>query len=117
MLDSLRKELLNLTLSNGLLKLREFKAKGLTVREISAEVVLQKLVEESKKCVFLPEGAEETASRAVFYLKTNYSEKELEHRIFKTFAEAKSFIEERGINALFLALGALKWFEDRKSVV
>ncbi len=115
MLDSLRKELLNLTLSNGLLKLREFKAKGLTVRETTAEVVLQKLVEESKKCVFLPAGAEETPSRAVFYLKTNYAEKELEHRIFKTFTEAKSFIEERGINALFLALGALKWFEDDNS--
>jgi hypothetical protein len=39
MLDSLRKELLNLTLSNSLLKLREFKAKGVTIKDSTSEEV------------------------------------------------------------------------------
>ena len=117
MLDSLRKDLLNLTLTNNLLKLKEFRVKGLTVQNTTAEDVQQKLIEESKKCAFLPEGAKEPNTRGVFYFKTDYTEKELEKRLFNTYSEAKSFIEERGINALFLTLGALKWYEDDKSDV
>lgn len=117
MLYELRKELLNLTFSNNLLKLREFKAKGLTIKDIVSEELLQKLVEESKKCVFLPEGAKNSNIRNIFNIKTSYSEKELEKRLYNTYSEAKSFIEERGINALYLTFGALKWYEDDNSEI
>ena len=115
MLDKLRKELLNLTLNNNLLKLREFKARGLTVKNIDSEELLQKLVEELKGGVFLSDGMKDSNTRNVFHLPTNYPEKELEKRLLGTYSEAKAFIEERGINALYITLGALKWYEDDNS--
>ena len=115
MLDILRKELLNLTLSNNLLKLREFKAKGIIICDRTAEDILQNLVEDSQKCTFLPKGEKGIINRNSFSCSTSYNEKELEKRLTNTYKEAKSFIEERGINALFLSLGALKWYEDDNS--
>lgn len=115
MLDSLRKELLNLNLSNNLIKLREFAARGLTIQGTTSEEVHQKLIEESKKCAFLADEPKEPSTRNVFYFKTSYTEKELEKRLYTTYSEAKSFIDEKGINTLFLSLGALKWYEDDKS--
>ena len=115
MLDLLRKELLSLNLSNNLIKLREFASRGLTLHGMRSEEVHQKLVEESKKCAFLSNESKELNARSTFYLKTNYSEKELEKRLFKTYSEAKSYTDEKGINTLFLTLGALKWYEDDKS--
>ena len=117
MLDTLRRELLNLTFSNSLLKLREFKSKGLTIKETSSSDAFQKLVEESKKCIFLSVESKASNSRTTFFFKTDYSEKELEKRLYNTFSEAKSFIDERGINALYLSLGALKWYDDDNSDV
>ncbi len=115
MLDSLRKELLNLTLSNNLLKLREFKAKGLTITGTSSEEILQKLILESKNCIFFSENLNGSAPRNVFTIKTNYSDKELDKRLLNTYKEAKEFIEERGVNALYISLGVLKWYEDDNS--
>ena len=82
MLDSLRKELLNLNLSNNLIKLREFAARGLTIQGTTSEEVYQKLIEESKKCAFLADELKEPSTRNVFYFKTNYTEKELEKRLY-----------------------------------
>lgn len=115
MLDSLRKELLNLTLSNNLLKLREFKAKGLTLTGITSEELFKKLVEHSLKCVFLSEEAEDSHKSRTVAIQTNYTEKELEKRLLNTYKEAKEFIDERGVNALYLSLGTLKWYEDDNS--
>jgi very-short-patch-repair endonuclease len=117
MLDSLRKELLNLNLRNNLIKLREFTARGLTIHEAASEEVYQKLIEESKKCIFLSNESNEPNPRGTFCFKTNYSEKELERRLFRTYSEAKSFIDEKGISTLYLTLGALKWYEEDSSSI
>ena len=46
-------------------------------------------------------------------LQTDYEFKTLERRIKKTGGEARSYIEERGVNVLYLALGFLNWFEEK----
>jgi hypothetical protein len=46
MLNQIRKELLNLSLSNNLLKLRDFKAKGLDLIGIKSNLIFNYLIEE-----------------------------------------------------------------------
>ncbi len=48
-------------------------------------------------------------------LKTSHVEKALQARLLKTYYDARTFIEERGSNILFLALGMLYWYEDDNS--
>lgn len=48
-------------------------------------------------------------------LKTSHDEKALQARLLKTYYDARTFIEERGSNILFLALGMLYWCEDDNS--
>ncbi|MDD4296683.1 MAG: DUF3320 domain-containing protein [Ruminiclostridium sp.] len=48
-------------------------------------------------------------------IQTRYSEKELQERLLNTQHTAKTFIEERGVNTLFIALGMLLWEEEGKS--
>jgi very-short-patch-repair endonuclease/DNA polymerase III delta prime subunit len=49
------------------------------------------------------------------YLQTDYSTKELQKRLLKTSYDANTYIEEQGVNALFIGLGMLHWFEDESS--
>ncbi len=49
------------------------------------------------------------------YLQTGYSTKELQRRLSKTTDEAHTYIEEQGVNALFLGLGMLHWYEADSS--
>jgi len=44
-------------------------------------------------------------------LQTPYAEKELQTRLLNTFYAARTFIEEQGVNNLFLALGMLRYTE------
>lgn len=48
-------------------------------------------------------------------LLTPYTEKVLQSRLLKTYYDARNFIGERGVNVLFLALGALTWFENESN--
>lgn len=57
-------------------------------------------------------GPESTRS---LNLQTPYTEKVLQSRLLKTYYDARNFIEERGVNVLFLALGMLTWFENDTS--
>jgi len=45
-------------------------------------------------------------------LQTPYAEKELQTRLLNTFYAARTFIEEQGVNNLFLTLGMLRYKED-----
>lgn len=49
------------------------------------------------------------------YLQTDYSTKELQKRLLKTAYDANIYIEEQGVNALFIGLGMLHWYEDESS--
>lgn len=52
-----------------------------------------------------------TKSYSDLKIQTRYSEKELQERLLNTHLTARTFIEERGVNTLFLALGMLIWEE------
>jgi hypothetical protein len=49
------------------------------------------------------------------YLQTTLSDDKLQRKLLSLHRDAKTLEEEQGINALYLALGFLKWFEDRNS--
>jgi very-short-patch-repair endonuclease len=51
------------------------------------------------------------------YLQTQLSEDKLQKRLLAMAREAKTLEEEQGVNALYLAIGFLRWFEDEKSQV
>lgn len=48
-----------------------------------------------------------------YILETDYEFKALERRVKKTGGQARSYIEEKGVNVLYLALGFLNWCDDR----
>jgi hypothetical protein len=60
MLNQIRKELLNLSLSNNLLKLRDFKAKGVDLIGIKSNLIFNYLIEEEKILNFDLETADVT---------------------------------------------------------
>jgi very-short-patch-repair endonuclease len=51
------------------------------------------------------------------YLQTQLSEDKLQKRLLGMAREAKTLEEEQGVNALYLAIGFLRWYEDEKSQV
>ena len=50
-------------------------------------------------------------------LQTRYDSAELQKRLHKTFYTAQAYIEEQGINILYLALGMLRWRERETAEV
>ncbi|MGN1349449.1 MAG: DUF4011 domain-containing protein [Anaerovoracaceae bacterium] len=48
-------------------------------------------------------------------LHSSYSEKELSACLTKLFRSAKTSLEENGASTLYLALGMLRWIDDKKS--
>jgi hypothetical protein len=48
-------------------------------------------------------------------LQTNLPSAKLQSRLLKTDHDARVFIEEQGVNILYLALGMLRWFESGSS--
>jgi len=42
---------------------------------------------------------------------------QLQSRLLRTYHDARTYIEEQGVNVLFLALGMLAWYEDEQSKV
>ena len=137
-LESARKELLDLGLRNPLLNYRLLRTRGLeVVDEVPAEVYRQ-LTAEGKAMTFLPareEATPEPDSNEVFgdgfgqpaenevvnnlavrhtdsRLQTALSSAELQSRLLSTYHLSNTFIQEQGVNTLFLALGMLTWMED-----
>ena len=51
------------------------------------------------------------------FLETELGPQALEKRLLKLYRDSKTTEEEQGANFLFLALGFLRWYEDRKSDV
>lgn len=57
----------------------------------------------------------ERGTRASHALQTTLADKSLQTRLLATYYAAKTHIEERGANILYLAIGMLHWFEDESS--
>lgn len=44
-------------------------------------------------------------------LQTKLASDKLQHRLLELYYDARTFIEEQGVNILYLALGQLRWFD------
>ena len=123
-LDAARRDLLDLGLRNTLLNYQLRKSRGVQVIDrISAEVV-QWLLADHRSLEFEPDEGEVLAleyrdrnSRGLTKpaLTTSHNEANLHSRLLATYYAARTHLEERGVNILFLAIGMLHWYEDDKS--
>jgi hypothetical protein len=93
--------------------------------------LLRILVEEGRTMSFLPgqnddgtdllsQPAEEetdviAARHTDSKLQTELSSSELQSRLLSTYRLANTFIQEQGVNTLFLALGVATWYESESS--
>lgn len=142
-LDISRKELLDLGLRNALLNYRPSARTLEVVDEISAEV-FRTLITSARSMSFLalPDSAigeaenfdeleidfedllghtTDTTGLASRHtdsrLQTRRTSDVLQRSLLKIHTEARGFIEEQGINVLYLAVGFLEWFEDDNSQI
>ena len=67
--------------------------------------------------VFLLDEVVDTSKHRDAYLETELGPQTLEKRLLKLYRDSKTTEEEQGANFLFLALGFLRWYEERKSDV
>lgn len=68
----------------------------------------------------LPAGPARDADEAHYtdlLLQTRFGQDQLAKRLLGLAREARTLEEEQGINALYLALGFLRWYEDEKSEI
>lgn len=117
-LDISRKELLELGLRNTLLNYRLTKARGVDVSGGNAADVLDWLVSEGTSLTFVSAeavGRWREQKNPPPALSTSHEEKSLQSRLLATYYAAKTYIEERGVNILFIAVGMLHWYEDESS--
>ncbi|KNY27460.1 DUF3320 domain-containing protein [Pseudobacteroides cellulosolvens] len=142
-LEDSRIELLDLSLKNPFLNYRPLKSKGVEIiNELSGEIY-RILVKEEKSLLFdaakekldilidknkVDENKESDKSEQKETiqapqeekvkdnrLQTPYTEKDLQTRLLNTFYAARTFIEEQGVNNLFLTLGMLRYIEDNST--
>lgn len=137
-LNLARQELLDLGLRNPLLNYRTLKARGLEIMSEKSSEVFRNLVLDKRKMTFLEVldrkselkpirdahveeqfGNNDDLNKVKIYsdtkLQTNYNDKQLQSRLLATYTAAKTYIEEQGVNILYLAFGMLKWYESDQS--
>lgn len=125
-LEAARRDLLDLGLRNPLLNFRLTKRRGVEVVTGDSAKVYDVLVAQQKVMYFA--SAEEripdeqlpslsTTERANLdrRLNTAIGGSELQRRLLATFYDARTSLEETGVNILYLALGMLTWYEDDNS--
>ena len=138
-----RRELLDLTLRNPLLNYRLLKTRGVELLEPGTDQVFELLVTDSRTLSFSPaadESDEEdvegepkpdpvdnqlqvdpigqkhrSGSSRGYRLRTAHNGPDLEKRLRNTYYTARTYIEEQGVNALFMVFGMLKWYESPDS--
>jgi very-short-patch-repair endonuclease/DNA polymerase III delta prime subunit len=130
-LEAARKELLDLGLRNPLLNYRASKSRGITIIKEKSSFIFDILVNHNKAMSFLADAskgdgkiefAESDLSEAELLetytdskLQTNESDTTLQTRLLNTYYSARTSLEEQGVNILYIALGALHWYETDKS--
>jgi very-short-patch-repair endonuclease len=50
-------------------------------------------------------------------LQTSYTSKVLQKRLLNTYYSSRTYIEEQGVNILYLAIGMLHWYESQSSEI
>lgn len=110
-LNQAKKELLDFGLRNQLINFKLPKARGIKLETLPLDI-FKSLITENKTVGIsgLDEDEEPTLKDG---FQTKYEEDDLNKRLKKTMRDARSHLEERGINILFLSLGSLEWFEEK----
>jgi very-short-patch-repair endonuclease/DNA polymerase III delta prime subunit len=136
-LQASRKELLDLTYRNKLLNFTESRGKGARVIDENPAEILRILYDDQQRMSFAPVSDKDALSGETIdpenaleryiarkenhrpedahekhldsVLQTPYVQAVLESRLLNTFYDARSTIEEHGVNTLFLALGMLTY--------
>ena len=133
-LEAARRDLLDLGMRNPLLNYRLLRTRGLEVVDELPDQVYRILADEGKTMSFLPASDEEpgdppgqpeeeaagdepAARHTDTRLQTALSSHELQTRLLSTHHLSNSFIQEQGVNTLYLALGMLTWYESESSRV
>ncbi|WP_168120653.1 DUF3320 domain-containing protein [Paenibacillus sp. HB172176] len=62
-----------------------------------------------------PQQAKGNVKHTDSKLQTSYAAKQLESRLLNTYYYARTYVEEQGVNILYLALGMLHWYESDSS--
>lgn len=141
-LDIARRDLLDMSLRNKLLNYRALKTKGVEITDERPSEVYRILVTEGRPMTFLPlpeegedgtehlrdarsteselgqpdEPVEKVASRHTDdKLQAPYTSPILQSRLLSSYYAASTYIEEQGVNVLFMALGTLHWYESEAS--
>jgi len=140
-LDRARRQLLDLTTRNRLLNLPQAGRSARVIHiedELTAEIY-RLLVREGRSFTFLP-GRETAAGgdaaaelpqpedasvdeRGIARrhgdgrLQTGLTSEALQKRLLALYYDARTFIEEQGVNILYLAFGQLKWYEAANSEI
>jgi len=139
-LEKARKELLDLGFRNHLINYRELKTKGIHIIDELSEQLYEILVLQGKTMYFLSDPTKDQkngeSQELDFFdlvqpendddekvadrhkdnkIQTPHSSKRLQRRLLNTYYTARTHIQERGVNVLYLALGMLHWYEDENS--
>lgn len=129
-----RQELLDMGIrGNSLLHFR-YGARNIEVIDEISGVIYKKLVDEKKSLSFLPipetdSDEEEDALPLIEliestqgedrhtdnFLQTKLKTDALDKKLIQINAEAESYLQEQGVDILYLALGFLNWYEDNNS--
>lgn len=119
-LETARRDLLDMTLRNPLLNFRQ-RSRGVIVQPLDCVATYARLVKGRKHCAFrasepqLDGVARDSAKGDSAVLPVTVAPEELQKRLLQTFYNARTLIEEQGVNTLFLALGYLEWYEADSS--
>lgn len=118
-LEAARHELLDLGLRNPLLNYRPLAARGVEIINERPSPIYHHLVTNGRTLSFLPatsDNGDELGQPAATadpheddYLQTPYSDADLQKRLLNTAYIAADYIQEQGVNVLYLALGMLHW--------
>lgn len=131
-LNKSREDLLDLSLRNTLINYRLLKSKGVTITDELPEELFTILVINKKEMAFLPKPEKtsqgETTDEGDLLepeypaerhldknLQTIHTATDLQKRLLNTYYAARTYIEEQGVNILYLALGMLEWYESPES--
>jgi superfamily I DNA and/or RNA helicase/very-short-patch-repair endonuclease len=105
-LTDARSGLIDLSFANPLLNYKRSKKRGLSFQVNNILKFLQELDNEAYQEILLAQTTE---------LTIPIDGAELLSRARFTKSEAKIFLEEKGVNVLFLAVGFVNWVEDQRS--
>jgi very-short-patch-repair endonuclease len=129
-LEVARRELLDLGLRNPLINYRPLRARGITVADERPVELFRLLVTAGRIMYFMPAAGEERVAKGEerkesgdgvalhhldFKLQTPHSAAELDKRLLNSYYIARTYMEEQGVNVLYLVLGMVRWYETDSS--